>query len=1315
MKQPLSFFLALIIAIPLLSQTKDDKQFIEQTLNQREEIVFRFPHNNDANLIRQLGRIVSIDKINDSCIEAYGNRSEFEQFKTYNLPYQPVYEYYRQTRAVNMATTVAQMANWDRYPTYPLYLQMMQNYANTYPDICRLVTHGQSVRGRDIVTLVISDNVNADEDEPEFWWSSTMHGDETAGYYFLVRLIDFLLTNYQTNEQVARLINNIEIHISPNTNPDGTFYNSADGTSMTMARRNNQNNIDLNRNFPFINGTAANGNQPEITLMTAYAEAHNFVMAANGHGGDECLNYPWDEDGWTHAAHPNADDNWWEYVCWQYVDSLHTRNANLMTGPSDVRNSNGVIKGSEWYSIDGGRQDYMNYYRHCKEVTMEWSTTKKLESENLNTYWNAHYQSMLDFTEQVLFGFNGIVSDACSGEPLGGVNVFINNHDTDNTDVFTSAGVGDYHRPIYAGTYSVTFSKEGYQSKTITVTTQNQQSTRLDVQLNPQSTLSPDFTANVQQILEGQQVEFTNVTEGNFTAVLWSFDGGNPATSNEQNPIITYATAGTYNVTLQITDENGCTPDITKEAFITVSQPQSAEADFVATITDRCTGSLELTNLSQYATEYYWDFGDGNTSADFEPTHQYSTSGLYTIRLVATNPFSSDTTINEVEILIPEITSTEPASTCEGANLSLTAHGTGNILWYDAQEEGNLLAEGETYANEFLQTTTVYAESQIVNYMTDSLGLSDNSSANTYNYNQTQGMTFTVNQALTLLSFDVYCSQNNQTKTISVKNSSNQEVFSQQFTLSSGKNTLSLNLELQPATYTITINARYTYRQQANFPYQIADLISITDQYNYSYGTRYYYSFFNWKVRTSDVCTSERVPVTATILAIQPLDLGEDESQCGGEFVLDAGEGYDSYLWSNNAETQVVTISETGTYSVTVSRGSCFATAEKHVTILPIPQVEIFTQDNILTAVSDMECSYLWTNAETEASIQVSNEQQYCVTVTSADFCQNTACVDFSLPIYNIDVPELENGEIHADEQARFGEDFTFTVIPDNCYIISEVFVDNEPVSLNENNQYTIYNVTASHTITATFVSEQFVILASASQGGRITPQDEVIVNCGENQHFVATADEGYELVSLVVDGEDLGRIAEYTFENVVDSGHTISAFFEQVVVVEPCEAVAEISANFEEYGVVLTWQAAENAAMYHIYRNGEQIANLAATTYIDLAGQPTDNYFIITECESGGFSEASESVTVATTAIAETEFVMQVFPNPFACELNIVAEKQIQRIVLLTVLGQEVFVKEVNSDELRLNLGNLQSGVYYVRVDLGDKTVIRKVLKAEK
>jgi PKD repeat protein len=124
------------------------------------------------------------------------------------------------------------------------------------------------------------------------------------------------------------------------------------------------------------------------------------------------------------------------------------------------------------------------------------------------------------------------------------------------------------------------------------------------------------------------------------------------------------------------------------------------------------------------------------------------------------------------------------------------------------------------------------------------------------------------------------------------------------------------------------------------------------------------------------------------------------------------------------------------------------------------------------------------------------------------------------------------------------GANQTFTIAANTGYRIADVKVDN--VSQGTISSYTFTNVTANHTISATFTAQTWTITASAGNGGSISPSGSVTVNHGANQTFTITPNTGYNIKSVVVDGVSQGPIASYTFTNVT-SNHSISASFVEV------------------------------------------------------------------------------------------------------------------------------------------------------------------------
>ena len=157
-----------------------------------------------------------------------------------------------------------------------------------------------------------------------------------------------------------------------------------------------------------------------------------------------------------------------------------------------------------------------------------------------------------------------------------------------------------------------------------------------------------DFSASLTNICEGDCIDFTDLSTSTATGGIttWAWDFGNGATSALPNPTgICYATAGTYDVELTVTDANG-THTETKTSYITVTVcagPQPI-ADFSASNTTLCEGDcIDFTDLSTSSaaggiTGWSWDFGNGQTSTLQNPTGIcYATAGNYTVTLIVTD------------------------------------------------------------------------------------------------------------------------------------------------------------------------------------------------------------------------------------------------------------------------------------------------------------------------------------------------------------------------------------------------------------------------------------------------------------------------------------------------------------------------------------------------------------------------------------------------------------------------------------------------------------------------------------------------------
>ena len=432
--------LIILILTTTLFSTGIDK-YISIEISSREDISI-------------ITKLVSIDNREGNTLYAYALPDEIEALENRGIAYK-VLTHPRDKRAVlTIATDITQMSNWDRYPTFEVYLELMNSFATNYPEICSIQNIGYSQNNREIPVVKITSNVTQEAAKPGFYYSGQMHGDELVTYILLLRLIDELLTNYDTNTQITNLLDNTEIWINPLANPDGTYYGGNDDVS--GARRYLANNLDPNRNFiDFIDGYPGTGSSTSVSQenldQIAFMTGKGIVMSANTHGGAELVNYPWDT---IPGLHP--DDTWFQQISRAYADAVHEdAPSTYMDGYDD-----GITNGYDWYEANGSRQDYVVYYLGIKEITIEQSNTKMVNVGDLNAHWTYNRDALLALMEEVHYGIKGFVTDA-QGNPLNAT-IEILNHDTDVTKVRTNPDFGDYYRPINPGTYDIQISVVGY-------------------------------------------------------------------------------------------------------------------------------------------------------------------------------------------------------------------------------------------------------------------------------------------------------------------------------------------------------------------------------------------------------------------------------------------------------------------------------------------------------------------------------------------------------------------------------------------------------------------------------------------------------------------------------------------------------------------------------------------------------------------------------------------------------------------------------------------------------------------------------------
>lgn len=444
---------------------------VDSLFSIRGEQYFSFDPPKNVNTV---SKFISIDhKTNSHKVYAYANKKEFLDFLDLNIPFEIIND------EIQLVDPTASRSLWNFYPNYQEYETMMQAFADSFPSICKLHNLGTLNSGHKILAVQISNNVGFQENEPSFLYTSSMHGNELTGYVLMLRLIDEILNGYSL-ANYTNIVDGVDLWINPLANPDGAF--AVSDLSVNGAVRGNANWIDLNRNYPDpLDGDHPDGNswQEETVIFMNLADSIPFSMSCNFHTGAEVFNYPWDT--WSNLT---ADDSWWQNIGSMYADTVHQHSASGYF--NDL--NNGLTNGWVWYEVDGGRQDFMNYYKLCRESTIELSSTKVPTPSTLPNYWTANKASLFNYIEESLNGLRGLVSDTITGQPLS-ARVEIFGHDYDSSHVYSNLPIGNYHRYLSPGNYLVNFSSQGYESKSINVDIYNATATVLNVQLGAINTV----------------------------------------------------------------------------------------------------------------------------------------------------------------------------------------------------------------------------------------------------------------------------------------------------------------------------------------------------------------------------------------------------------------------------------------------------------------------------------------------------------------------------------------------------------------------------------------------------------------------------------------------------------------------------------------------------------------------------------------------------------------------------------------------------------------------------------------------------------
>ncbi|OFX45349.1 MAG: hypothetical protein A2046_00045, partial [Bacteroidetes bacterium GWA2_30_7] len=459
-------------------------------------------------------------------------------------------------------------------------------------------------------------------------------------------------------------------------------------------------------------------------------------------------------------------------------------------------------------------------------------------------------------------------------------------------------------------------------------------------------TSSPSFTAVDSSLCENDSVVFVNTTEGENLNYLWNFGDGN--TSTEENPIYFYTDSGSYDVSLKVVDTIGCDTTFIKYDYI--KKQKSAIIDFIAdTLNADCYPLIVSFNDNSstfYSSEWNWDFGDEASSSLLNPIHNYSMPGQFDVKLViSTIDFGCKDSVSKtdyIDVKGPYAKFSVEPFVCKSTEVNFVIDSMLDVQalrwdFGDGFSDTNLVSSTSHIYNDFgllYPQLVIYSDSTDLNSC--AVPIRDSIIIN-----------FVISDFV--ISDTVLCVGSS----VSFINNSFGEVY--------------YNWDFGDNSQSTSQSPNYTYLGTGNYTV----FLTVSDDYS---------------------CTD----VDSMLITINPLPNYfeiNDTLKCDYDTVtLDAGIGFDSYLWSDNSTFQTLNVENQSTITVSVRNiVGCWSPNDTIVVAdIPTPNVDL-GNDTLICEGSSITLfapvsnyyQYFWNTGDTINSITGFPDSTYFVKISN--------------------------------------------------------------------------------------------------------------------------------------------------------------------------------------------------------------------------------------------------------------------------------------------------------------------------------------------
>ncbi len=328
---------------------------------------------------------------------------------------------------------------------------------------------------------------------------------------------------------------------------------------------------------------------------------------------------------------------------------------------------------------------------------------------------------------------------------------------------------------------------------------------------------------------------------------------------------------------------------------------------------------------------YLWDFGDGATSTEQSPTHNYAADGTYTVSLTTTNGVGTDTNVKNdfVVVATPSLPTAMNIDVCNGISTSVVLEGSNGYVWYDQETGGNLLGTGNAFHTPAITAnTTYYVAGTLDEISVENVGIEEIDQSRGTIHGGGQYLIFDVEETTLLRRARVYAEESKE-RTLQLRSSTGTVLTSKTIFIEAGEHIIDINIEL-PIGENLQIgfptgSDLFRNNQGVSYPYQVNDVVEIKRSSAPTNSQQFYYFLYNWEVSTLGGCKTEtRTPITLNVVDAPSQPVITYNSNLDE---LTTSAGYQNYQWYHNgavingANTSSHIATETGRYTVSVYNG----------------------------------------------------------------------------------------------------------------------------------------------------------------------------------------------------------------------------------------------------------------------------------------------------------------------------------------------------------------------------------------------------------